>query len=184
MYPVPGHLACGLFLRAITRLNLTVILTATFLPDIIDKILADVLNAAPYGRAYMHCIPVLVLISAVLATVFRDPRIGYAWAVGHFTHLVADISFIPWWFPFKQYDWPATVNVVQATLELRHLASSHPQQTPLVAKVFIPEIVLMETGLLLLAGFFWLGRPKHIAYRTLTAVAFIALMIWRLYLYG
>ena len=184
MYPVPGHLACGLIVRAITRLNLAVILVASLLPDVVDKILADVLHIAPYGRTYMHCVPVLVLISVLLAGAFRDVKIGLAWAGGHFAHLIGDISFIPWWFPLKQYDWPASVNVVQATLELRHLASSQPQQTPLVAKVFIPEILLMEVGLLLLAMFFWRQRPKRNVYRAGIAAAFIVLMTWRLYLYG
>lgn len=184
MYPVPGHLACGLVVRAISRLNLIVILIATFLPDIVDKLLSDILHIAPYGRTYMHCIPILVLISVLLAGIFRDIKIGCAWAAGHFAHLIADISFIPWWFPLRQYDWPGKVNVVQATLELRHLASSHPQQTPLVAKVFIPEILLMEMGLLLLAVSFCLQRPKRTAYRAVIAAAFIALMTWRLCLYG
>ncbi len=83
---------------------------ASFPPDVIDKFLADVLHVVPYGRTYMYGIP--VLISVVVAEAFRDIKIGLAWAVGHFAHLVRDISLIPWWYPLMDYDWPGTVNVV------------------------------------------------------------------------
>lgn len=37
---------------------------------------------------------------------------------GHLLHLVGDIGFVPWFYPFVAYDWPAAPNVVAATAQL------------------------------------------------------------------
>lgn len=184
MYPIPGHLSCGLAIRAHFRLNFRVVLAATFLPDLIDKLLDDLWHLVPYGRSVMHNIPVLLLISVAFAAAFRDRRIGYAWAAGHLAHLIADCSFIPWWYPFVQYDWPASPDVVQATADLRYLAAFPPRITANVIRVFQPIPLLMELLMLLLSGYLWWYPTLKKSMTIALTCAFLLITVVRLSLFG
>ncbi len=184
MYPIPGHLAGSLTLRALTKLNCTILVLTAFIPDIIDKFLCDVLHWTSFGRMVMHNIPVLILIAVVLAAAFRDLKIGYAWAAGHFLHLLSDISFIPWWFPFRQYNWPEAPNVTKATLELRYLFTWPPQITPQVIKVYKIHLILMETLMLALAIALWMNWPQNKIARISTIGALLVVYGWRLAIAG
>jgi len=181
MYPIPGHLACGLAIRVSTGLSLPIILTASLLPDVADKVLCDVLHWTPYGRTLFHSIPTLVLLSAAWAVVLKERKAGLAWAGGHFAHLLADLPFVPWWYPFVSYDWPDSPNITQATFELRYLFSGDPRVTDLVRQVFIPMPLFQETLLLLLVGGFWYVRDRPYPFRTVLATLFLIIAAWRVH---
>ncbi len=183
MYPIPGHLACGLAVNASTGLNLWIVLLASLVPDVADKLLCDVLHWTPYGRTLFHSIPTLMVISLTWAFVLRDRNAGFAWAGGHFAHLIADLSFIPWWYPLIDYDWPASPNVTKATLELRYLLGGDPQITDLVKQVFLPVPLMQETLLLALAGGFWYFKPRQLPYRIVLSTLILAVVAWRVHFF-
>lgn len=64
----------------------------------------------------MHSLPGLCIASALVLVVWGKKK-GLSWAAGHLGHIVCDCIgdmvsagkiFIPWWFPFMQYDFPRT----------------------------------------------------------------------------
>ncbi|NPU98706.1 MAG: hypothetical protein HPY51_16045 [Candidatus Omnitrophica bacterium] len=114
MYPIPGHLALGLVGSRLSSTPLTPVLLGTFVPDVIDKILADVIPVAPYGRCWAHTLLSVAVIS-FLFWKFVNKEWGLGWAVGHILHLFGDIGFIPWLYPFLSYTWPPAPNVTYAT---------------------------------------------------------------------
>ena len=100
---LPGHVAIAVFCHKLLRQDLVTVVAASVVPDIVDKGLAQVLRITPSGRYIMHSIPGCVLAALLVGLIGGKER-GYAWALGHFAHLLGDPGFIPWWFPFKQYE--------------------------------------------------------------------------------
>jgi len=109
MYPVPGHLAVSLLGHRCLRAELIPVILGGIVPDIVDKVLSGLVHAAPYGRSYMHSL-IGLAVSIALVTLIKGRRWGYGWAVGHLGHLIGDISFIPWFYPFVQYHFPQDIN--------------------------------------------------------------------------
>lgn len=116
MIPIPGHLAGGIIIYKVFRLEALVVLLATFFPDLFDKPLRYVFHIFPFGRNVMHSLPGLFFVSAAVFA-FWGRKKGVSWAAGHFGHIVCDgiadmVSagkvFIPWLFPFVMYDFPHT----------------------------------------------------------------------------
>ncbi|MBD3265431.1 hypothetical protein GF373_02075 [bacterium] len=210
MYPVPGHLALGLAGAKLTRSPLIPVMLGTFLPDIIDKVLADVIPIAPYGRCWAHTLVVLFLISGIFYY-FKGKSWGIGWGVGHFLHLLGDISFIPWFYPFINYTWPDSVNVTQATATaiaempsvvgkyasslvgaatdtVSYATTSVPEPAtgfmdgfaPIVSKVFVPHLMGVELLMLLCSAALLYWTDQ---YKKLIAPVTITLLItylWRI----
>jgi bacillithiol system protein YtxJ len=79
-------------------------MTAGLFPDIMDKLLCQVLHVTPSGRMYGH-----TLLGAALSTLLVrkvwGARAAWAWALGYLGHLAADMDgFVPWLYPFREYD--------------------------------------------------------------------------------
>lgn len=114
MYPVPGHLSVSSILAKTFNLNIGVIIFAGFFPDLFDKPLYWVLNIFPNGRTIMHSLSgLLVMVFGVY--LYKRKKIAIAWGLGHFGHLICDLSsdlilynkpLMPWLFPFKIYKFP------------------------------------------------------------------------------
>ena len=131
MIPIPGHLASGIILSGIFRLNLSVVLIATFMPDLFDKPLRYVFHIFPYGRNVLHSITGFCLVSLIVLILWGG-KTGAGWAVGHGGHILcdaigdivagADRTYIPWFWPFITYNFPHTsgfkVNYCELTVEI------------------------------------------------------------------
>ena len=77
---------------------------AFMLPDLIDKPLW-VLGLISDGRFIGHTL----LIWALVAGAFYLVKPAYGWfaLAGGLLHRLLDVfAFMPWFYPFKQYDWP------------------------------------------------------------------------------
>ena len=130
MIPVPGHLASGIILSKVFRLNISVVLIATFMPDLFDKPLRYVFHIFPFGRNVLHSISGLCLVSLIVF-IFWGKKTGLSWAVGHGGHILcdaigdivaADRIYIPWFWPFITYTFPHVsgfkVNYCELTVEI------------------------------------------------------------------
>lgn len=100
----------------IARLPHTPAIAATLAVDVMDKILSDVLHLAPYGRCWFHTLLSVAACTAIV-TAWKGKEWGLSWCLGHFLHLIGDIGFIPWFYPFISYQWPDSPNVVQASVK-------------------------------------------------------------------
>jgi hypothetical protein len=104
-----GHLAVSALLHRylVDELDpggLAPAMTAGLFPDVVDKLLCQVLHVTPSGRMYGH-----TLLGAALSTLLVrkvwGARAAWAWALGYLGHLAADMDgFVPWLYPFREYD--------------------------------------------------------------------------------
>ena len=106
---IPGHCAIALVShRALTVANpdeanpLPPLLLASLFPDVVDKALGYVFHVMPNGRHYAHNIFALILLSLAVTLVWGR-RVGMAWLVGYWGHLLVDGRKVPWLFPLKSY---------------------------------------------------------------------------------
>ncbi len=151
MYPIPGHLGMSIAGSYLTRLPYTPAILATFIVDVGDKILKDVLDVAPYGRCWMHTLLVVVVCTS-LVWYWKGKKWGLSWLMGHLLHLVGDIGFIPWFYPFIDYQWPDAPNVVNASVQgVKETVSGGPYSDT-VLSVFKGKLLILEGMILLPAG--------------------------------
>ena len=132
MYP-QGHMALNLVLvtgcvslakvpffnKSEKRFNIPVwpALIAAIFPDLIDKVVCDVFDWAPYGRNWTHNLTAAFFCSLVLGSIFHSWKIALSWMIGHIGHLIGDFVFIPWFYPWLEYNWPGQgQNIVQGVL--------------------------------------------------------------------
>lgn len=116
MYPVPGHVAMSLAGIYLARVPLGPAIAATVIVDIVDKILIDVIPISPYGRCWMHTL-LAVAICTSIVTYWKGKEWGISWFLGHFLHLIGDIGFVPWFYPFISYEWRDSPNVLAAAIQ-------------------------------------------------------------------
>ncbi len=109
---LPGHIAVAIFCHRLLRLDLSTLIAAALLPDAVDKGLAHVLRVTPSGRYAMHSLPGW-LFSSLAVGLWGGEKRRHAWAVGHLAHLLGDPGQVPWWFPFKQYEFPEAMSLSQ-----------------------------------------------------------------------
>ncbi|MDX9754006.1 MAG: hypothetical protein RBU29_08600 [bacterium] len=162
MYPIPGHLALSLGGSYLAGLPYIPAIAATFFVDVADKFAIDIFHIAPYGRCWFHTLLSVVVCSAIVWKI-KGKEWGLSWALGHFLHLIGDVGFIPWFYPFLDYTWPDAPNMVAVTVEGAketlqgfqvvqnesgdmELAGWHFSDA--VRKVFIPRLMLLELGML------------------------------------
>ncbi len=100
---LPGHLAIAIFAHKVTGADLRTLLAATLAPDMVDKSLAQVVHVAPSGRYAMHT-ALSWLISSLVVLLAAGRRHASAWALGYLGHLLGDGLQIPFWLPFRRYD--------------------------------------------------------------------------------
>ncbi len=159
MYPIPGHVAMSLAGAYWLKLPYAPAIVATIAVDVIDKVLVDVWAVTPYGRCWFHTL-LSVAVCSLIVGKWKGKKWGLSWMVGHTLHLVGDIGFIPWFYPFIPYEWPAAPNMVEASvLGAKELSSGfltgHWIYSEQVLNVFYPKLLLLEL-LMLIAASGWL----------------------------
>jgi hypothetical protein len=109
-----AHIGISAVLSFVFRLNPFVTVFCGILPDLVDKPL-DMFGIGS-GRFIGHS---LLFVVVVIAAFFIWKRkFGLAALVGLGSHLVLDLnSFIPWFYPFKHYDFPASHLSISAYLK-------------------------------------------------------------------
>lgn len=150
MYP-PGHLAINyLGIRAARYffgpLPLWPAMVAALFPDIVDKVVADFLQWAPYGRNWTHNLTAVVVCSLATGSIFHNRAVGLSWAIGHLGHLVGDFVFNPWLWPWFDYLWPdesrdiagGVVMTVKDLLQSRELS-------PMAVAIWEYQRLILET---------------------------------------
>ena len=99
-----GHLAVSALLHRYLEVDLKPVLAAGIFPDVVDKLLCQVLHLTPSGRMYAHTLLAAALSTAAVHKVCGR-RTAWAWALGYLAHLVADAEGdVPWLYPFREYD--------------------------------------------------------------------------------
>jgi len=95
------HVGVCLVLGLLFRLNLAVIVLCGILPDLVDKPLAAM--GIGGGRYIGHTLLFAVVISG--AFFLWKKKYGLAAIIGLLSHLLLDLNnFIPWFYPFKDYN--------------------------------------------------------------------------------
>ncbi|MHA1302871.1 MAG: metal-dependent hydrolase [Candidatus Heimdallarchaeaceae archaeon] len=87
-------------------------------PDIIDKFISEPIVG--YGRYVGHSLFFAILIFIVAILLFRkNPHIYVSFIIGWIMHILLDSAgFIPWFFPFVNYEFqPKTETYFQMLLE-------------------------------------------------------------------
>jgi len=97
------HIGIASVLALLFRLNLVVTVFCAILPDLVDKPLAAL--GIGGGRYIGHTL----LFAAVITGAFFlwKRRHGFAAIMGLMSHLLLDLNgFVPWFYPFKEYNFP------------------------------------------------------------------------------
>lgn len=96
-----GHIGLSLILAYLLKLNPVVTAFCGILPDIVDKLLY--IMGIGGGRYIGHTLLFTILVSIVFFLWKR--KYGFAALVGGILHLVLDLhALVPWFYPFKEYD--------------------------------------------------------------------------------
>lgn len=99
-----GHIGVALLEHQILDADLAPVLAGTAFPDVLDKLLCQVLRLMPNGRMWGHT-ALSVGVTTCLVWLVADGRTARSWLVGYLGHLLADLEGpIPWWYPFRTYD--------------------------------------------------------------------------------
>ncbi|MBN2329589.1 MAG: metal-dependent hydrolase [Candidatus Omnitrophica bacterium] len=165
MYPVPGHLAFSILGNRYFHADWIPVIIGGILPDIIDKPLNDLFHITPYGRYAMHSFFGLFVATLIAYWLFNR-KTAYSYMIGHISHLIADVDFNPWFWPFVEYKFPSGIDV----LDILRAPST----------IFFPSWILWESVLLGLAVFLY---SRHAEKRTVQAAvltAFAAIAIYRI----
>ena len=102
-----GHIGISVFLGSFLSLTLFVVLIGTMIPDIIDKTLY-LLGLTNTGRFIAHTLFLGILISLIVHLVFRKKLVSISIWSGYLLHLLEDAThFVPWFYPFVNYDFSA-----------------------------------------------------------------------------
>jgi len=164
MYPIPGHLSFSLVCHRYLRGDLIAVIVGGLLPDLIDKPLNDVFQLTPHGRYAMHSLTGLVVLTA-LVFCFFGRRISVSYFAGHLAHLVGDIDFCPWFWPFVNYEFPHGID----TTDILH--------SPL--RIFFPGWILTEALILGLALFLFSKYAERRWVQGLVLIAIVGLFLFR-----
>ncbi|MGI6455044.1 MAG: metal-dependent hydrolase [bacterium] len=165
MYPIPGHVGLALLFHRYLRVEIIALIAGAMLPDIIDKPLNDVFHITPYGRYAMHSFMGLFITSGLTWWILsRDT--AFAYFLGHFSHLLGDADFNPWFLPFVSYDFPAGIDTTDIL--------SDP------GSIFFPSWILMETVLLGLVLFLYTRYAKKTSVQIAVLAAIAGIAVFRI----
>lgn len=165
MYPIPGHLAMSLAGTTLTGLPHLPAIVATIFVDVVDKSFADVFHITEYGRCWFHTLLSVGVCSAIVYW-WKGKEWALSWMLGHFLHLIGDIGFIPWFYPFISYEWPDAPNVVKASMNginevVNGTGFSEQGFSESVRSVFYYRLIMLETLMLAsVAGIYFLKDEK------------------------
>jgi len=166
VYPIPGHLACSVLGVRLFKAEWTPVVIGAFLPDLIDKPLNDVLHWTPYGRCFMHSWLGLGLCF-MAAYYFWGKTTALSYGFGHLAHLIADMDFNPWFWPFVRYDWPPGIDILDIPT---HFWS-----------IFRPFPIFLEALLLASAAFLFTRWGQKRYAQAAAATLFVLISAYRIY---
>lgn len=190
MYPIPGHVAMSLLGAYSARVPYGPAIAATLIVDVVDKVFRDILDIAPYGRCWMHTLLAVIIFTGII-TYWKGREWGISWFLGHFLHLIGDIGFIPWFYPFLSYSWPDAPNVIMASAqglqETLHAITPVQDATgtittngfhfsQAVSRVFKEELIILESLILfpITAAILWPTEKALVWKRFFIGVAILA----------
>lgn len=101
-----AHLGITAFLASLLSLSPLIALIASQLPDLIDKP-PYILGISPSGRYMGHTLLSIFLLGLATYLITRKKIIALSVSFGMLMHLIEDLPyFIPWLYPFINYDFP------------------------------------------------------------------------------
>ncbi len=165
MYPVPGHLAFSILGARYFNADLIPVIAGGFLPDLIDKPLNDIFYITPYGRCPMHSLLGVAVVTLAVHLIFNW-RIAYSYMIGHLAHLIGDADFVPWFWPFIEYDYPDGIDILDI------------MEKPLT--IFIPYWMLLELIILGLAIFLYSRYTEKRSIQAAILIAIAAIAVYRI----
>lgn len=96
-----------MFLANFLSLSIVLASFGALLPDLIDKPLV-LIGIAPLGRYIGHTLFTAVVSSIVTFLITKNKNYGLSIGFGCIFHLFEDLpGFIPWFYPFVDYDFPS-----------------------------------------------------------------------------
>jgi hypothetical protein len=102
-----GHIGITLFFGTLLSLSIFSLIIGSILPDLIDKPF-QLLGISTSGRFIGHTLFMGLLISGISFLIFRKKSVSISLLFGHWFHLLQDAQyFVPWFYPFINYDFPA-----------------------------------------------------------------------------
>ncbi len=91
--------------------NRFALLIGSILPDVIDK--PFVLLGIGTGRYFSHnLLFVLVSFIVIFLSTKRNLRVSFPFLCGLTTHLLLDIPYVPFFYPFISYEWVVIDDVI------------------------------------------------------------------------
>lgn len=165
MYPVPGHLAYSILGNRYFLADWIPVLIGGILPDLIDKPLNDILLITPYGRYAMHSFAGLAA-ATLIAYWFTNRKTACSYLIGHLSHLIADMDFNPWFWPFVEYKFPPGTDILDL------------YRKP--AAILFPEWIAMETVILALALFLYTRYAEKRSVQASVLIAIAAISMYRI----
>jgi hypothetical protein len=102
-----GHIGITAFVGSFLSLSLFIVLIGSLMPDIIDKTLF-LLGLTNTGRFIGHTLLLGILFSLIAHIIFRKKLVSLSLLFGYLFHLLEDATnFVPWFFPFVNYNFSA-----------------------------------------------------------------------------
>lgn len=113
-----GHIGITAFLASVIGLPILIAAISSQIPDLIDKPLF-LIGIFPSGRYIGHTIFFVLLFGIITYIITKKKAISVAVSFGMLMHLFEDLPyFVPWFYPFMNYDFPTGPFEFQYTLTL------------------------------------------------------------------
>lgn len=113
-----GHIGITAFLASLLFLYPFLAGLASQLPDLIDKPLY-ILGIFPCGRYIGHTLFAVFLVGLISYLITKRKLIALSISFGMLMHLFEDMPhFVPWFYPFLDYDFPTSPFEFHYTLKL------------------------------------------------------------------
>ena len=101
-----GHIGITAFFGSLLSLSILSIFIGSLLPDIIDKPF-QIIGMSPSGRFIGHTLFMGFVISCISLLIIRKKYVPISLLFGYWFHLLQDAQhFVPWFYPFINYDFP------------------------------------------------------------------------------
>jgi hypothetical protein len=102
-----GHVGIILLIGTLLSLSIFPLIVGSILPDIIDKPF-QLLGILTYGRFIGHTLFMGLVISGISFLIFRKKLISISLLFAYWFHLLEDTqNFVPWFYPFINYNFTA-----------------------------------------------------------------------------
>ena len=135
-----GHLAISALAHRYLKAEFAPVMVAAVAPDVVDKLLCQVLHVFDSGRMLGHTLLGLALTTVVVRVIWGREA-AWGWSVGYLAHLVADMGGdVPWLFPFVQYDLAPSAGLWEILLK----KLSHPSEMTLEIALAIWAVVAVR----------------------------------------